>query len=73
MTPTGTRLAVGGLILAAGAAVAEGGVLPSLLWPALFGLGLSVGSMGLLLVNRLTGGAWGELLSPAGRPRPCCR
>jgi hypothetical protein len=65
MSPRGAGLAVSGLVVTATAAIAGGGVLPSLLWPALFGLGLSVGSMGLMLVNRLTGGAWGELLSPA--------
>jgi len=61
-------LALFGLVLSLGAAISAGRVvLPSLLWSTLFWLGVSLGSLGILLLHRLTGGAWGECLKPALR------
>lgn len=57
---------VGGLALATGGALAAGRGALDLLVPAwLMWGGLSLGAVVLLLVHRVTGGHWGEVLGPA--------
>src|SRR5258708_21056028 len=55
---------IGVVICAVGAVKSPGQFFPSYLLAFLFVLGLSLGSLGLLMLQHLTGGGWGIMIRP---------
>src|SRR5579864_5205928 len=55
---------LGGVVCALSAVTVRQQFFISYLFAYLFWFGIAIGSLGLLLLHRVTGGAWGDLVKP---------